>query len=156
MVGGSSAVEEARRRWAGTVASIVVSFEVTLLRGVREKKTNLAEKKRPPNFIDLASHHRQIWRPPDFISKKTTFGSCLERRISPKKKKWSGGFTAVTQYIKLCLACWIAFFYIEICVEYLVALTYSTLCTYFVQFTVPQKTDYCILVNFNPLSHHPQ
>jgi hypothetical protein len=58
-----------------------------LLRGGSAKIPNLAEKKGPPNFIDLAGHLRQIWRPPDFISKKTRFGSRLERRISPKKKK---------------------------------------------------------------------
>jgi hypothetical protein len=56
-------------------------------RGVSAKIPNLAEKKGPPNFIDLAGHLRQIWRPPDFFSKKTRFGSRLERRISPKKKK---------------------------------------------------------------------
>jgi hypothetical protein len=66
------------------------------------KKTNLVEKKRLPNFIGLAGQGLKIWRPPNFILQKTRFGSRFERRISPKKKL-SGGFTAVTQCLKMLL-----------------------------------------------------
>ena len=94
----------------GVVSSMIVinytrrsgvgNRNATFLRGVSAKITYLAEKKRPPNFIDLAGHRRQIRCPPDFISRKTRFGSRLERRISPKtKQKKSGGFTAVTHWV---------------------------------------------------------